>query len=715
MMKKITLLLAFLTMSFGFSQDPATGPSDPLARNASDVVSFYGGAENSYTDTAGVTFDSFNGTTIVGDVTLGDSKTVVKYTSHLFSGIGGGSYDVSAMTMLHIDVYSPDFTNFRIKLEANNGTNVELDVPVGAPTQGVWNSYDIDLSAYSAVDLVNLKWIVPVTAGGITLYLDNVYFWRPAVDPATDATLSDLQVDGSTIAGFASGITEYDIVLPKGTTGLPIITSVAKSNSLATATINQVTSLPGDATVEVISEDTNTTIIYTVSFSVDTSTSCQGSSTEASEGSYSLGYNYSFTTTGTDVNVTFELLDTDKTGFVPQIFIAPSTFINMNGDAAPVYTGIISGFAIGDVPGFTIRGAYAGGLVTSKIFDYMVGDDCISTPPEEDVTLSDLKIDGTTIAGFSPSTTTYNIKLPDASSTPQVTLVTTTNANATVGTITQASGVPGSATFDVTSEDATVSETYTINFSIQVPLTELIGNGGFEDGDFTDWDLVPVSSGQTIITTNPSSGSYAVNINNTVPTTSVGIKSSNRGIGIVKPGDEVTVKFDARGSFDTGGLLNAELFSEISGGGATNQILSPIDLDADPDTWKSFEFTVNLGADVGGGISLLFSAVTGGGNSANIFIDNVSVVNNDQVLSTKVFEIAGLTAYPNPTQDTWTVKTQNIKMASIEVFDILGKSVLSLKPEATEATINASQLKSGLYFAKISTVNGSSSLKLVKQ
>ena len=75
----------------------------------------------------------------------------------------------------------------------------------------------------------------------------------------------------------------------------------------------------------------------------------------------------------------------------------------------------------------------------------------------------------------------------------------------------------------------------------------------------------------------------------------------------------------------------------------------------------------------------------------------------------------GFTIYPNPAQDSWTVKTKNIKMSSIQVFDILGKQVLSLTPEATEAKIDASVLKSGLYFAKINTANGSSSLKLVRQ
>ena len=91
------------------------------------------------------------------------------------------------------------------------------------------------------------------------------------------------------------------------------------------------------------------------------------------------------------------------------------------------------------------------------------------------------------------------------------------------------------------------------------------------------------------------------------------------------------------------------------------------------------------------------------------------VITGNATLGTKNFEIAGLNVYPNPTQDNWTVKTQNIKMSTIQVFDILGKQVLSLAPNASEAKIDASALRSGLYFAKINTDNGSSSLKLVRQ
>ncbi len=186
-MKKITLFIFLLTFSLGYSQDPASGPTDPIARNAWDVKSIYNGIDSpvppQYTNEPNGDFQSFGGSTIVGPITLGDGNTVMKYTNHLYSGIqaGAGNLDVTTMTKLHIDVYSPGFTAFRIKLEAANGSNLELDVP-GAHVQGSWNSFELDLSTYAVVDLAHLKWIVPVsyTPPGETLYIDNVYFYRPA-------------------------------------------------------------------------------------------------------------------------------------------------------------------------------------------------------------------------------------------------------------------------------------------------------------------------------------------------------------------------------------------------------------------------------------------------------------------------------------------------------------------------------------------------------
>jgi hypothetical protein len=244
------------------------GPAAPPARTTSDYVSFYNGIASpvtpQYSNLANVAFDSFGGSTIVGDVTLGDGNIVKKYTNHNYSGIGNVDVNVTAMTKLHLDVYSPNFTSFKIKLEAVNGTNKEIEVPF-TKTQGAWNSYDLDVSTYTGVDLAHLKWIVPVTNAGTTMYIDNVYFWKEVATAGSDATLSDLKVSGTTIAGFASATAAYTAELTVGTTTVPQITAVTTDPN-ATISITQATAIPGTATVVVRSQNTSVTKSYTVSF-----------------------------------------------------------------------------------------------------------------------------------------------------------------------------------------------------------------------------------------------------------------------------------------------------------------------------------------------------------------------------------------------------------------------------------------------------------------
>ena len=61
------------------------------------------------------------------------------------------------------------------------------------------------------------------------------------------------------------------------------------------------------------------------------------------------------------------------------------------------------------------------------------------------------------------------------------------------------------------------------------------------------------------------------------------------------------------------------------------------------------------------------------------------------------------------------ITTKNTNISSIQVYDVSGRNVLSLKPNAIEAKIDASSLKTGVYFARINTLNGYGSLKLIKE
>jgi hypothetical protein len=163
---------------------------------------------------------------------------------------------------------------------------------------------------------------------------------------------------------------------------------------------------------------------------------------------------------------------------------------------------------------------------------------------------------------------------------------------------------------------------------------DIASNGGFETGDFTDWALFPVSMDageQTVVTTNPKTGTYAGRINNTTPGTASIIKQANRMP--VAVGQTATITFSARGSFGPGGVAFAEFFEEIDPEGVSNATIlggAPLTLDPDPEVWTDFNFVVPITMDVSGGVTLQLTATTGGaGSFADVYYDDIAIVISD--------------------------------------------------------------------------------------
>jgi hypothetical protein len=188
--------------------------------------------------------------------------------------------------------------------------------------------------------------------------LDRCVQWvlDPVLLPNDNATLSDLTVDGTTVAGFAANVYTYDVELPVGTTTVPTVAGTAADPN-ATVVVTPAASLPGSTTVEVTAEDATTVLTYTVSFTVLT--------------------------------------------------------------------------------------------------------------PQDDATLSDLQIDGTTVDGFAWNVYTYNEELPAGTTTVPTVTATPATTGATVD-ITPASALPGSTTVLVTALNGTTTKTYTVNFTVEV-------------------------------------------------------------------------------------------------------------------------------------------------------------------------------------------------------------------------------------------------------
>jgi len=100
-------------------------------------------------------------------------------------------------------------------------------------------------------------------------------------------------------------------------------------------------------------------------------------------------------------------------------------------------------------------------------------------------------------------------------------------------------------------------------------------------------------------------------------------------------------------------------------------------------------------------------------NPGIVFYDNLYF--HENVLGTNDFEISGVSVYPNPTSDVWNISTNAQEILSVNVFDILGKNIVSLSPISTEALIDGTGLTAGLYFAQIKTDKGVRTFKLLKQ
>ena len=104
---------------------------------------------------------------------------------------------------------------------------------------------------------------------------------------------------------------------------------------------------------------------------------CSGTSNLAQIGSFSSGYNYIFQTNGNDVNITYNLLDTDKVGVVAFLWRqSPFTEFQMTNVSGNSFTYTLTNQTIGSTINYGVKFAYAGGMSVTNYYSYVVGSAC---------------------------------------------------------------------------------------------------------------------------------------------------------------------------------------------------------------------------------------------------------------------------------------------------------------------------------------------------
>ncbi len=247
----------------GFTEPPLAEPTTvpPVPAHATEnVLSVY---TEVYTNIPGTNFNPNWGqsTAVTVDFIAAGNKTL-KYANLNYQGTQYPNQNVSGYQYLHVDFWTPNATNLSFYLiSPDNETNYPLPITLES-----WVSVDIPLSHY--VPPVNLADVFQfkVTGNG-TVYFDNLYFWKNPGSAGTDATLSDLKVDGTTVPGFLPGKLNYYVELPFGTTIVPVV-SATTTDPNAGFVVNDAAFLPGNTEVVVTAADGITMQTYTVLFSL---------------------------------------------------------------------------------------------------------------------------------------------------------------------------------------------------------------------------------------------------------------------------------------------------------------------------------------------------------------------------------------------------------------------------------------------------------------
>ena len=170
-------------------EGPMTAAPDPTLPE-SQVISLF---SNVYTDIDMATWHTEWSNATLSDIQIQGNDTK-KYANLSFVGAEPvAQVNATDMTHFNVDVWSSDFTVFKIKLVdlgpdgiyqgPNTGDDKEHEITFEAPAQSGWITYHIALSDFTALTTRgNLQQFIFASDNTSTVYMDNVYLSKDAVN-----------------------------------------------------------------------------------------------------------------------------------------------------------------------------------------------------------------------------------------------------------------------------------------------------------------------------------------------------------------------------------------------------------------------------------------------------------------------------------------------------------------------------------------------------
>lgn len=306
----------------------------------------------------------------------------IQGTIHTPSGSGGAASHggtIAADLLNSYHVYSMNWSPNEISFLLDGVVYYTYNPPV--KNASTW-PFDNEQYALLNVAMGGIAGTIPSGFDQASMLVDYVRVYQnttPDTQPPLDFTATVGQVTANSAellvsASDNAGTVIYDVdygtanisfTRASGNQALLIPNLVPNTEYVFTVTA---TDLAGNAAA-------NNPILLNAATAVDLS--CSGTDTEAQQGTFSIGYTYDFETIGTDVKITFEMLDTNHIGVVAFLWKqTPFGEVQMDHVSGNVFTKTITNQTIGSTIHYAVKFAFAGGMAVTKYFSYIVGNDC---------------------------------------------------------------------------------------------------------------------------------------------------------------------------------------------------------------------------------------------------------------------------------------------------------------------------------------------------
>jgi bacillopeptidase F len=134
-----------------------------------------------------------------------------------------------------------------------------------------------------------------------------------------------------------------------------------------------------------------------------------------------------------------------------------------------------------------------------------------------------------------------------------------------------------------------------------------------------------------------------------------------------------------------------------------------------PDHWRT-EY-VDITSFANNDVIVKFISFNRSGN--NLYLDNIWIYEGEEPIITSISDIIldEISIYPNPTKSVFKIdlRTNEIKNSSIELYDLLGKSVYKTQITSKTSSINLEDFSNGVYILKFSNSKGVLTKKIIKE